>query len=87
MRRHSDGAVSCVVVCFDDFHNGVTNSNLKDRILDGLRSYPQDYIKAHPFGVYDAFMKVIIWEYDRALWLFRKPIRDIEKVIRPPPFS
>lgn len=71
--------VSCLVVCFDDFYEQAT---VRDMFREGLRTLEQNYT-AHSLSVYDTFLKVIIWQYDRALWLFRKPVRNIEKASNP----
>jgi hypothetical protein len=66
------------VVCYDDFYD--ETREIANKILNGLRTVNHDHIKTHALCIYDAFLKVIVWEYDRALWLFRKPVRRIEKV-------
>ncbi|KEY64392.1 hypothetical protein S7711_08454 [Stachybotrys chartarum IBT 7711] len=35
--------------------------------------------KHNPYAIYDALLRVLVWEYDKALWLFRKPVRNMEK--------
>ncbi|CAH0050896.1 unnamed protein product [Clonostachys solani] len=68
-----DNKVSCVVVCYDDCHE------LEDKISDALKKYSPADIKDNPLAIYDAFLQVVIWEYDSALWGFREPVRNIEK--------
>jgi hypothetical protein len=45
-----------------------------------LKKYSPADIKDNPLAIYDAFLQVVIWEYDSALWGFREPVRNIEKV-------
>ncbi|KAF4450956.1 Mg2+ transporter protein, CorA-like/Zinc transport protein ZntB [Fusarium austroafricanum] len=71
--KTSENKVSCVLVCYDD------SSKIKDCIVEGFKDYPTENIKESPFAIYDALLRVITMQYDTALWLFRKPIRDIEK--------
>lgn len=63
-----------MLTCFDDSHA------IKSAILDGLKEYPMINAKHNPYAIYDALLRVLIWEYDKALWLFRKPVRKIETV-------
>ena len=65
---------SCILLCFDD------SKLLKDEIIAGFNSYPSHLFNSSLFGVQDILAGVIADTYDRALWLFRKPVRTIEKV-------
>lgn len=73
-KNPKDGKVSCVVVCYDDCEK------LEGKISDALKNYSPADIKDNPLAIYDAFLQVVIWEYDSALWGFREPVRNIEKV-------
>ncbi|KAK7225436.1 hypothetical protein V2G26_013439 [Clonostachys chloroleuca] len=72
-KNPKDGKVSCVVVCYDDCEK------LEGKISDALKNYSPADIKDNPLAIYDAFLQVVIWEYDSALWGFREPVRNIEK--------
>jgi hypothetical protein len=72
--RNGQGEVSCLLVCFDDCNK------IRNQILDSFKGYLCENLKGSPFSIYDALLKAIIMQYDEALWLFRKPIRGIEKV-------
>jgi hypothetical protein len=65
---------SSIVVCFDDCNK------IKEAITKGFQALPVDHLVANPLAVEDVVMKVIASEYDKALWRFRKPVREIEKV-------
>ena len=65
-----------ILFCFD------VSSKMKKFILDGFQASATDSIKGCPFAVYDTLMETVITYYDQALWAFRKPIRDYEKVRR-----
>ncbi|KAI9167885.1 Mg2+ transporter protein, CorA-like/Zinc transport protein ZntB [Paramyrothecium foliicola] len=67
------GKLSCIMVCYDDC------SKIRDEILDAFKSYPRANIKENAFSVYDALLQAIVMQYDQALWLFRTPVRNIEK--------
>ncbi|CAG7556360.1 unnamed protein product [Fusarium equiseti] len=71
--QQDDGKISCVLVCYDD------SNNIKEQILGAFKDYPIDNIKKDPFAIYDALLRAIVMKYDEALWLFREPIRSIEK--------
>lgn len=68
------GKVTCVVACYDDC------KILKTKIKDALKNYPLRYVQSNPFAIYDAFLRLYIWQYDEGIWKFRKPVRNIEKV-------
>jgi hypothetical protein len=76
VKDHRNGEISCVLVCFDDC------SKIKGKILEALQPY-LGKLKDSPFAIYDALLSIVIWQYDTALWLFRKPVRDFEKVLAP----
>ncbi|CAH0053737.1 unnamed protein product [Clonostachys solani] len=73
VRNHHTKKVSCVLVCYDG------SEEIQSEIVKGFRQYPLANIKDNPYAVYDALLRVIIWQYNKALWLFRVPIRTIEK--------
>ncbi|CAI6099849.1 unnamed protein product [Clonostachys chloroleuca] len=68
--------VSCVLVCYDDA------ADIKTEIVEGLRNYTLGNIRESPYAVFDAMLGVIVWQFDKALWKFRTPIRTIEKTRR-----
>ncbi|CAG9941093.1 unnamed protein product [Clonostachys rosea f. rosea IK726] len=67
------GKVTCVVACYDDC------GKLQDKIEEALARYPLRYLESNPFAIYDAFLRLYIWQYDEGIWKFRKPVRKIEK--------
>lgn len=73
------GKVTCVVACYDDC------GRLRDKIEEALARYPLRYLESNPFAIYDAFLRLYIWQYDEGIWKFRKPVRKIEKVDILPP--
>ncbi|CAG9942851.1 unnamed protein product [Clonostachys rosea f. rosea IK726] len=76
VRNHHTKKVSCVLVCYDG------SEEIQSEIIRGFKQYPLANIKDNPYAVYDALLRVIIWQYNKALWLFREPIRTIEKASR-----
>jgi hypothetical protein len=62
------------LVCYDD------TADIKTEIVEGLRNYTLGNIRESPYAVFDAMLGVIVWQFDKALWKFRTPIRTIEKV-------
>ncbi|KAH6981644.1 hypothetical protein BKA56DRAFT_672449 [Ilyonectria sp. MPI-CAGE-AT-0026] len=64
---------SCILVCFDD------SNIIKDQIVEACKTYCLGNIKQTPFSVYDALLRAVVMQYDKALWLFREPVRKIEK--------
>ncbi|GAW16179.1 hypothetical protein ANO14919_056020 [Xylariales sp. No.14919] len=71
--KHSDKKKdSHILVCFDH------SSRIKDAIESAFEGYLWEVLTQNLLSVHEALLRHIIWEYDRALWLFRKPIRDIE---------
>ncbi|CAH0000771.1 unnamed protein product [Clonostachys byssicola] len=72
-RNHHTKKVSCVLVCYDG------SEEIESEIMRGFQQYPLTNIKDNPYAVYDALLRIIIWQYNKALWLFRVPIRTIEK--------
>ncbi|CAI6096074.1 unnamed protein product [Clonostachys chloroleuca] len=73
VKNHHTKKVSCVLVCYDG------SEEIESEIIRGFKQYPLANIKDNPYAVYDALLRVIIWQYNKALWLFREPIRTIEK--------
>ncbi|RYP38835.1 hypothetical protein DL767_002397 [Monosporascus sp. MG133] len=52
---------------------------IEDYIVEAFRKYPFERINTHHIAAHDALLRAIIRQYDQALWLFREPVRDIEK--------
>lgn len=54
-------------------------SKIKDELVKGIRDYGLDRLSVNPGALHDAVVRVIVKRYDKALWLFRQPVRKIEK--------
>jgi hypothetical protein len=67
-----------VLLCFD------VSKEMKQHILAGFQASTTESIERCPFAVYDALAGILISYYDKALWAFRIPIREIEKVRQMP---
>ncbi|KAH6671517.1 hypothetical protein F5X68DRAFT_264771 [Plectosphaerella plurivora] len=65
--------ISCVLVCFDD------SINIEPKISECFTNYSMDNIMQNPLAIHDALLRAIVFHYDEALWLFRTPVRGIEK--------
>lgn len=68
--------LSCVLVCYDDSND----IKFRAKIVEWLTNYPLDNIMQNPLAIHDAVLRAIVVSYDEALWLFRVPVREIEKV-------
>ncbi|VUC25575.1 unnamed protein product [Clonostachys rosea] len=75
-RNRFTNKLSCVLVCYDD------TARIKNEIIEGLGNYTLSNIRESPYAVFDAMLRVIVWQFDTALWKFRMPIRTIEKTRR-----
>ncbi|KAI0502741.1 hypothetical protein F5B22DRAFT_632198 [Xylaria bambusicola] len=72
--KHDDGARNTnILVCFDDC------SKIRKDIEYAFEGYCWSLLSQNLLSVHDALLRQIIWQYDRALWLFRGPIREIEQ--------
>lgn len=54
-------------------------SHRKD-IIARCRNVRDEMLRGCPFAGYNVILESIVEFYDDALWKFRKPVRDIEKV-------
>ena len=60
----------------------LVSPGMKKLVADGItESNPTSLCKC-PFAIYDVLINAVVISFDKALWGFRKPVRDIEKVIR-----
>ncbi|KAK8007305.1 glycosyltransferase family 28 domain-containing protein [Apiospora arundinis] len=74
-REVGDGKASCVLVCFDDWHQ----HEIMSKIVDAFNRYPLQHIYESSSAVNDALLRGLTDVYDNALWRFRVPVRDIER--------
>jgi hypothetical protein len=63
-----------VLLCFD------LSDKVWGKVLKGFQSCSGEDIRKCPFGIYNPLTEAITLCYDEALWGFRRPIRDIERV-------
>jgi hypothetical protein len=68
------GKHSHVVVCFDDCEKII------EHIKKACSDYASDGLIAHPLAMQNVFVRVLVNQYDKAVWRFRKPVRTLEKV-------
>ncbi|KAK8848624.1 corA-like mg2+ transporter protein domain-containing protein [Apiospora arundinis] len=74
-REVGDGKASCVLVCFDDWHQ----HGIMSKIVDAFNRYPLQHIYESSSAMNDALLRGLTDVYDNALWRFRVPVRDIER--------
>jgi hypothetical protein len=65
-----------VVLCFD------LSDQMKRLVSDNFQTSNPESIGRCPFAVYETIIETVMMYYDKALWEFREPVRNIEKVRR-----
>lgn len=64
-----------IILCFDDAHGKRVEDAIQEAV--GLDSYPE---LDCPYGIIRRIVEAVTRIYDDALWTFRAPVRQIEKV-------
>lgn len=64
-----------ILLCFDD-----SARKIKETMMKYLQASSKESIGKCSFAILDTLVKAIVFNYDRALWGFREPVRIIEKV-------
>ncbi len=63
-----------VLLCFD------VSQRIQGAISTGFRATQGADLRNSPFSLQIELAEIVVAQYDKALWTFRKPIRNIEKV-------
>jgi hypothetical protein len=73
-KKQKDSLGTYVLLCFD------VSQRVQTTISNGLRATQGADLCSDPFTLQSELMEIIVTLYDEALWTFRKPVRNIEKV-------
>ena len=72
--RIEDPIYTQILLCFD------LNAQMRDASIEYFQRSNNESIANDPFGVHATFLEPLVLEYDDALWGFRTPVRNYEKV-------
>jgi hypothetical protein len=53
---------------------------MRDLVSDAFKTVNVDSSRGDPFAMHAVLVDTLAQQYERALWAFQRPIRNIEKV-------
>lgn len=63
-----------ILLCFDH------TPKMRDIVCDAFKTVNEDTSRGDPFAMHAVLVDALVQQYERALWAFQRPIRNIEKV-------
>jgi hypothetical protein len=80
-RKRDAEEATLILLCFDlDEASPPPSGPMKAAFVEHFDKFINDKVPRCPYGVYVPLLEIIVAQYNRAVWTFRKPVRTVEKV-------